>query len=215
MPRCYDLLGSRSHEEHSLPIHPSDAVNEPIMVRDSTGAPAVWSGIGRRGNMRRLTAKSKGRLAVLAGVLSLGLVTGLVAQAAVTRSGPIRAFDGVDEIVFECTNTTNYNSIPEMRRTFTVGGNISQPVIAMFEGSLSLDKSGGNLDTGFLRLTIDGVEQSPGEIPAIEAGGRGTHGFNWQTTPLAPGSHIARVQWRTDLGGNYCADARSLIVIHR
>ena len=69
--------------------------------------------------------------------------------------------------------------------------------------------------TGFLRLTIDGVEQSPGEVPAIAPEDRGTHGFNWQSKPLTPGSHTVRVQWRTDLGGTLCADARSLIVLHK
>jgi hypothetical protein len=82
----------------------------------------------------------------------------------------------------------------------------------MFEGSLSL--SGDPSDTGFIRLAIDGVQQTPGVVPAIGAGERGTHGFNWQSAPLSPGLHRARVQWRTDLGGTLCVDARSLIVLH-
>jgi hypothetical protein len=56
----------------------------------------------------------------------------------------------------------------------------------MFEGSLDLDTSGGPFDTGFLRITIDGSQQSPGVIPAIGAGDRGSHGFNWQSKPLTP-----------------------------
>lgn len=39
------------------------------------------------------------------------------------------------------------------------------------------------------------------------------HGF--KSTPLPPGAHTARVQWRTDLGSEMCVDARSLIVLHR
>jgi hypothetical protein len=132
-----------------------------------------------------------------------------------SRSAPINRFDGVDEIVFKCTRSTTFVNMPQMRRDFTVGGAVSDEVVAMFQGALSLDASGGVFDSGFLRLTIDGVEQSPGTVPAIAADESGTHGFNWQTSPLTPGAHTARVQWRTDLGSHLCVDARSLIVLHK
>ncbi len=74
--------------------------------------------------------------------------------------------------------------------------------------------SGGDFDTGFLRLLVDGAQQTPGEVPAVNSNDRGAHGFNWQTKPLSPGSHTAKVQWRTDLASTFCADARSLIVLH-
>ena len=47
---------------------------------------------------------------------------------------------------------------------------------------------------------------------AIGANERGAHAFNWQTAGLAAGSHTARIQWRTDLGGTLCVDARSMII---
>jgi hypothetical protein len=106
-------------------------------------------------------------------------------------------------------------TVPQMTRTFTLGGSVNDEAVAMFQGSFSLDASGGAFDTGFIRLTIDGVQQTPGVVPVIAPGGRGTHGFNWQTGALRPGAHTARVQWRTDLGGNFCVDARSLIVLHK
>jgi hypothetical protein len=158
---------------------------------------------------------TKKRVAVISVVGLIGLVATVAAVAAVSRSAPISKFDGVDEIVEACTTTKTFTTIPQMTRTFTLGGSVRDEAIAMFQGSLSLDTSGGTFDTGFIRLTIDGVQQSPGVVPAIGAGERGTHGFNWQTGPLSPGSHTARVQWRTDLGGSFCADARSLIVLHK
>jgi hypothetical protein len=171
--------------------------------------------------MRKQGALKK-RLALSAGVLLVGLVGGVAAHAAifspqapVQRSAPINKFDGVDEIVNKCTTSASFVTMPQMTRTFTVGGSANGAVVAMFDGSLDLDTSGGTFDTGFLRLTIDGVQQSPGVVPAIGAGERGTHGFNWQSRALAPGSHTARVQWRTDLGGNFCVDARSLIILHK
>lgn len=165
--------------------------------------------------MRKPSPASRKRLAVLAGLVVVGLVSAVAAQAATSRSAPISRFDGVDEIVEECTNSTSFVNMPQMTRTFTLGGSADEEVVGMFQGALSLDGSGGTFDTGFLRLRVDGVQQSPGEIPAIGANDRGTHGFNWQTMPLTPGSHTARVQWRTDLGSTLCVDARSLIVVHR
>ncbi len=154
-------------------------------------------------------------VAVLAAVLLVGLVGGIAAHAAVSRSAPISKFDGVDEIVNVCTTTTTFTTMPAMTRMFTLGGSVNDEVVAMFQGFLELDTSGGAFDTGFLRLTIDGAQQGPGVIPVIGAGERGTHGFNWQSKALTPGSHTARVQWRTDLGGSLCVDARSLIVLHK
>jgi hypothetical protein len=159
------------------------------------------------------TLRKRG-LGLIAGLALIGVIAG-AAWAATSRSAPISRFDGVDEIVEACKTSNNYTTMPQMTRTFTLGGNVNDEVVAMFEGSMSLDTSQGNFDTGFIRLTIDGVQQTPGEIPAIAPGERGTHGFNWQSRPLTPGTHTARVQWRTDLGSSFCVDARSLIILHK
>ena len=72
-------------------------------------------------------------------------------------------------------------------------------------------------DTAFVRLTIDGVVQPVNVSVPIFAGSEGTntHGFTWVSRSLAPGSHTARIQWRTDLGSTFCVDDRSLVVLHR
>ena len=153
------------------------------------------------------------------GLVLIGLLTTVAAQAATSRStsrsAPIKKFDGIHEIVEACTTGTSFATVPQMTRTFTLGGSVNDEIVAMFQGSLSLDTGGGTFDTGFIRLTIDGAQQGPGEIPMIGAGDRGSHGFNWQSAPLTPGSHTARVQWRTDLGSGFCVDARSLILLHK
>jgi hypothetical protein len=154
------------------------------------------------------------RIALFVGTALFLVAAGAVAEAATSRSGPITKFDGTDEIVEACTTSTNWVNMPQMTRTFTVGGTTSASVASMFQGSLSLDSS-HQFDTGFIRLTIDGNAQSPGTIPAIAPGERGTHGFNWASAALTTGSHTARVQWRTDLGSSLCVDARSLLVLHR
>jgi hypothetical protein len=154
----------------------------------------------------------KKRMIVLAVLALVVLVSTVAAEAAVTRSAPINRFDGIDEIVEACTTGTTFANMPQMARSFSVGGSVSNEVVAMFQGSLSL--TGDPFDTGYIRLTIDGVGQTPGVVPAIGVDERGTHGFNWQSAPLSPGRHRARVQWRTDLGGTLCVDARSLIILH-
>ena len=151
-------------------------------------------------------------IVVLSGLVLAGLITTAVALAAINRSGTVTSFAGRDEIVEACTTATSFQTIPGMARTFTQGTGGGSGVV-LFSGALSL--SGGQFDTGFLRLTIDGVQQSPGVVPAIGANERGAHAFNWQTAGMAAGSHTARIQWRTDLGGTLCADARSMIILKR
>jgi hypothetical protein len=163
---------------------------------------------------------TKPGLGLLAGLVLIAIIAG-TAWAASFTTAPISRFTGVDEMVEACKTGTTYSTMPQMTRTFTLGGSVNDEAVVMFEGSLSLDASTGGFDTGFIRLQIDGVTQSPGEISVIRARGSGsateigTHGFNWQSQALAPGSHTARVQWRTALGSNLCVDARSLIIFHK
>lgn len=162
--------------------------------------------------------KSKGTkkwLLLFVVIAAVGLVAAVAALAAVNRSAPISRFDGRDEIIEACTTTTSFATIPAMTRSFTLGGTGNDEVVVMFQGAFSMDTGGGAFDTGFLRLTIDDVQQPPGVVPAVEPGSRGTHGFNWQSAPLTPGSHTARIQWRTDLGSQLCVDARSVIILHK
>jgi hypothetical protein len=146
--------------------------------------------------------------------LTAALAVGLgSAHAANTRSGTINKFSGVDEIVFACTSTSSFVNMPAMSRTFTVGGTNSSSVVVTFSGAASL--SGVDFDTGFVRLRIDSVTVPPGDIPLIGVDDSGAHSFTWESAPLSPGSHTARVQWRTDLGSEFCVDARSLTVLHK
>lgn len=147
--------------------------------------------------------------------LAVALVAGLAgaAHAANSRSGAITKFSGVDEIVFACTSTTSFANMPAMSRTFTVGAGSNASVVVTFSGAASL--SGEAFDTGFVRLRIDNGTVPPGDIPLVGANLSGAHGFTWESAPLAPGSHTARIQWRTDLGSSFCVDARSLTVLHK
>jgi hypothetical protein len=149
---------------------------------------------------------------------ALALATGIAAVppdagAATNRSGAVSKFIGVDEIVEACTTAGSFVNMPAMVKTFTIGGSAASSALITFQGASSL--SGHAFDTGFVRLMVDGKVQTPGTIPLVGADGKGTHGFTWQTSALAPGSHQARVQWRTDLGSSFCVDARSLTILYR
>jgi hypothetical protein len=152
------------------------------------------------------------KAALFVGLLLVLATTGVAVGALTNRSSPITKFDGVDEIIEACTTTSTFKNVPQMSKTFTEGATGS--VAVMFQGSVSLGNANPS-DTGFVRLTIDGQVQTPGEVGLIGPNGRGTRGFNWQSAPLAAGSHTARVQWRTDLGNQFCVDARSTLVLHR
>ena len=118
----------------------------------------------------------------------------------------------MDEIAPACTTAKSFVTVPQMSRTFTVGWPGS--VLVTFTGSASL--TGQTFGTGYVRLTIDNVEQDPGKLPYVEAGEVSeAHAFTWQSKPLAPGSHTARVQWRADPHLSFCLDARSLTILHR
>ena len=169
--------------------------------------------------VRRLFPRRGSRPWLVGGLGGLLVAASLstMAHAAVKRTGPISSFTGVDEIVEACTTTTSYATIPSMTRTFTLGGTANASVAVLFKGALSLS-SGSGFDTSYIRLQIDGVTQSPGEIPVKGEGDPliATHGFNWQIPRmLAPGTHTARIQWRTDLAQQLCVDARSLIILHK
>ena len=142
------------------------------------------------------------------------------AAAGVNRSGSISKFSGVDGIAYNCTNSTSFVNVPDMTRTFTLPAGSAASVVVMFDAALHLSSS--SFDTGFVRLTIDGQVVGPGDqVPVIgaETGNpedeEDGHGFTWQTKPLAAGSHTARILWRTDGGSSLCADARSMIILHR
>jgi hypothetical protein len=139
-------------------------------------------------------------------------------QAATNRQAPVSLFNGVDEVAFACTTSKTFVNIPGMSRSFNQGAGAAEEVISMLQGSFSFTPT-SPFDTAFVRLLIDNVVQGPGDqVPILSTDGTSITsavGFNWQSPPLAPGAHTARVQWRTDLGSQLCVDTRSLIVLHR
>ena len=149
-------------------------------------------------------------------VAMLGVAVGVAAEAATLRSAPISRFDSADTTISVCTNTTTFVNLPDMARTFSIGGSVNEEAVVMVQGTFALNDSsvGSPSDSGVIQLTVDGVAQIA--APAIVyANHGGTHGFNFITGALRPGNHTARIQWRTDLGGSMCVGARTLVVLHK
>ncbi len=165
---------------------------------------------------------SRARLPFVFAIAACLVVGSFSTAQAANRSGVVNRFTGTDGIEFVCTSGMSFSVIPNMTRTFTLSGSSSSSVVVTFSGSLSLSSTQN--DTGFIRLTIDNQVQGPGDqVPVIgnedvvsgAVREDGSHSFTWQTGVLRPGPHTARVLWRSDMGSEFCADARSLIVLHR
>jgi hypothetical protein len=111
---------------------------------------------------------------------------------------PIGKMDGIDATDTICTVSPSFNNMPGMSKTFTLGTTSNKPVMVMFEGEWFTGTVGS---AAFIQLAIDGVVQSGpnsvvvafvpfGAIPETE-----THGFNFISDALAPGTHTAAIQW--------------------
>jgi hypothetical protein len=122
--------------------------------------------------------------------------------------------DAVDAVDSNCIASFEFTDMPGMSETFSFGGTARRPVLVLFQGEWSTPTAGS---TANIRLMIDGVVHS-GITNAVldhRAGGAPneieTHGFNFVSDPLAPGTHTATIQW----AGGSCVRNRSLIVLHK
>ena len=126
--------------------------------------------------------------------------------------------DVVDVSASACTPSAVFTDMPGMSETFSFGGNPSRPVIVLFQAEWETFGSGAVV---VIRLTIDGIVQSGAATVVLDHRGAGepdeveTHGFNFVSDPLAPGTHTAKIQWRHDSQPAACSEERSMIVLHK
>ena len=135
-------------------------------------------------------------------------ISALVTSQALAVTGTAGKFSGTRGVVHASSITTAFTTIPGIIR-HSSGGTANDEVVVTFQASWS--GTAMQFDTAFVRLTIDGAVQPTNVSVPIFAGSEGTntHGFTWISSSLAPGSHTARIQWRTDL------DRRSASTIAR
>jgi hypothetical protein len=131
---------------------------------------------------------------------------------------PTGKADAVTLTDIPCTVSPNYTDMPGTSVTFTLGGTAPRPVLVLLQGQWFLPNDGVTVRVG---LVIDGVVQTGptdvlvAERPTGVALTDATHGFNFVSDALAPGTHTAKIQWH-DNGVNFgCVSNRSLIVMHK
>jgi hypothetical protein len=139
--------------------------------------------------------------------------------AAATRSvsTTISKADAVESTGKVCTSSGSMVDMPDMLVSFKSGGTKAQAVIVLFQGEW--DGFGTEVNGLQIELTVDGVKQGANsvDIDERELGGPDeaeTHGFNFLSDKLAPGLHVARIQWSSP-GELACVVDRSLIVLHK
>src|SRR4051812_29940784 len=99
--------------------------------------------VADRGRVMDGSTRKHARTKVLGLVIASAvvIVAGGVAVGALTNRGaPITRFDGVDEVIEGCTQTTSFKTIPQMTKTFNVSGGTAS-VAVMFSGAFSLDNA--------------------------------------------------------------------------
>jgi hypothetical protein len=102
-----------------------------------------------------------------------------------------------------------------LTKTFKLGGRVSNSVIVMLQGEFF--DIGNTNSVGFVRLVIDGRAQNPSDIVigSYKPGAEETHGFNWISEPLAPGTHTATIEWRDNGQAPFYAGATSMTILHK
>jgi hypothetical protein len=124
-----------------------------------------------------------------------------------------KADAAVSTFYASCTCSPRMHEMDGMSKTFSLGGRISRPVIVMFQGEFFANDLNA---AAFVRLVIDGRAQNDGEeVVVFGYRVQETHGFNWVSEPLAPGTHTAVIEWRdTGTAPAYVAP-RSMIILHK
>ncbi len=129
---------------------------------------------------------------------------------------PTGKADAVDATIVGCTLSPQFNDMPDMAKSFKLGGTAAQPVIVLFQGEWTSFMPGSGV---LIQLAIDQFAQSAqinlafrpsGEPDLVE-----THGFNFISDALAPGTHTAKILWKSNGAGQVCVRGRTMIVLHK
>lgn len=205
----------------------ADATKDPKTAELPKGGSAFcWSPSSgyklSRGGTRPMSIGFSRHLWVAAALIGLVWTAVASAQTPRLRSGTIGKFAGVDQSNSVCTTSFTSVNMPDMARTFTISGTSSRSVVVLFQGSNWAANAQRQVE---IQLTIDGVP-NPGPGGSIvlpvfqgdedaQAPFAVSHGFNFQTDALAPGSHTARIRWRSFDGSTVCVGPRSMIVLFK
>lgn len=148
-------------------------------------------------------------VAALAGAAAFATTVVTVRSGASAGFQYVEAYDSdwLDEV---CATSTSWADMPNMSRTFTQGGLLmSDPVLVTLNAELS--------GLGYIRVLVDGQEQSGSAASAYIPGGDGTsYTRNFATNSVNSGQHTIKLQWRLS-GENdmLCTRNLSMTIFHR
>jgi hypothetical protein len=150
----------------------------------------------------------------------------LSACTSVQASGPIPHMTAVvaDDVQCRTSSDNLVADLPGMARAFVQGGTTAESVVVAFVGSWPKPTSGTPAGA-FIFLEIDNnrvdVTSTNGGVLAHEGAAtsvsNGTHGFNFVTDPIPPGSHTAKMRWADNVlsgSGTICVAERSMVIHH-
>jgi hypothetical protein len=176
----------------------------------------------------------KGKSSRLAATIILSMVAGaalvwaIPAVAGLAYSGDNQVGSTVSKWVArnsnddQCEDSSQFVDMDDTFVTFHTTG-FHKRVLVLFEASWEQETDDGPADTSAnVQLLIDGDPVDVDGIDEVElvnppvAGGDNTHGFNWVSGELHPGSHTAELRFRRTSGGPWqeiCVDERSIVVL--
>ncbi len=145
---------------------------------------------------------------------------GAAHPAAASRSFaniPTGKSDAADATDLPCTVSPNYTDMPGMSLTFKLGGSTSRPVVVSLQAQWFMPNEGVTIR---IRMLIDGVVQGPTDVLVVERPTGvslvdGTHGFDFISNLISPGTHTVKIQWHDNGVSFGCAANRTLIVMHK
>lgn len=148
-------------------------------------------------------------------------LTGCATNAPVAMLSSVVA----DDIACRTSSDNTVADMPGVVANFTIEGDEPASVVVSFVANWT-KPSNGPAAGAFILLEVDdsrvditstngGVLASPGTDTDVS---NGTHGFNFVTEPIAPGSHIAKILWADNIlngTGTICVFERTMVIFHR
>lgn len=149
------------------------------------------------------------------------IAVALVVGMSVSHSAPVQGTCSPTKIKFSAsaldgnsTNSQTFKNVPEASVSFTQGGSSPSCVIVSFTGMVAAPADGTVM---FLRAWLnDTTAGLPGEIQFTTSGmvAARTHTINFIFPSVAPGTHVMRIQYKTNSSGQNVWVHRHNTIVH-
>jgi hypothetical protein len=155
-------------------------------------------------------------LLFLAGLTVLAAAADQSGARAITTCSKMDNIDVRTAATVDRTRSTDFVNVPETVVKFTVGGTAASCVLVRYSAETNAPGGSGGMD---VKLVLDGTTDA---LPGIVAwthdhGGLGlsVQSFEFIYPAVLPGTHTARLQWRSTDGRPVQLGKRTLTVTHQ